>query len=99
MKKYNEEYFSVIDKKTGRKICDCNDERDALMLVSFDQHNRTYIKNKLLMDRVVDIDLPKELPTNELVVVNNVKNKDFNKLLSPYQTKLPEGQQKPLDLK
>jgi len=68
MKKYNEEYFSVIDKKTGRKICDCGLEEDALTMVSFDTHNRTYTRNKFLMGPVVDVETPKALPTNEIVV-------------------------------
>ena len=49
MKKYNEEYFSVIEIKTGRKIVDCGDEMDAHTMVSFDPQNRTITKNKFLM--------------------------------------------------
>ena len=76
MKKYNEEYFSVIDKKTGRKIVDCGDEQDALMMVSFDPQNRIITKNKMLMSQVVDIEIQKSLPTNNIEKVyieNNVK--------------------------
>ena len=68
MKKYNEEYFSVIDKRTGRKIVDCGEEADALVMVSFDPHNRSYTRNKFLMGPVVDVEMPKALPTNEIVV-------------------------------
>ena len=68
MKKYNEEYFSVIDKRTGRKIVDCGEEADALVMVSFDPHNRSYTRNKFLMSPVIDIEMPKALPTNEIVV-------------------------------
>lgn len=68
MKKYNEEYFSVIDKKTGRKIVDCGLEEDALAMVSFDPQNRIYTRNKFLMSPVIDIEIPKALPTNEIVV-------------------------------
>ena len=33
MNKYNtEDYFSVINKNTGRKIVDCGDENDALLI-------------------------------------------------------------------
>ena len=67
MKKYNEEYFSVIDTKTGRKIVDCGDELDALAMVSFDPQNRTITRNKILMSPVIDIETPKALPTNEIV--------------------------------
>ena len=69
MKKYNsEDYFSVIETKTGRKICDCAEEADALMMVSFDPQNRTITRNKFMMGQVVDIEMPKELPTNEIVI-------------------------------
>ena len=68
MKKYNEEYFSVLDKKTGKKLLDCGAEEDAMLMVSMDPQNRTYTKNKFLMGQVVDIEIPKSLPTNEIVV-------------------------------
>ena len=68
MKKYNEEYFSVIEIKTGRKIVDCGDESDALAMVAFDPQNRTITRNKFLMGPVVDVEIPKALPTNEIVV-------------------------------
>lgn len=69
MKKYNsEDYFSVIDKRTGRKIVDCGEELDALSMVAFDPQNRTITRNKFMMGQVVDIEMPKALPTNEIVV-------------------------------
>jgi len=69
MNKYNsEEYFSVLDKKTGRKLLDCGDELDALAMVAMDPQNRTYTRNQFLMGQVVDIQMPKALPTNEIVV-------------------------------
>ncbi len=71
MKKYNDEYFSVLNKKTGKKILDCGDEQDALMMVSMDPENRTYTRNKFLMGPVVDVEIPKALPTNEIVVNMN----------------------------
>ena len=68
MKKYNEEYFSVINQNTGKKLMDCGLEEDALAMVSLDPQNRTYTRNKFLMGPVVDIEMPKALPTNEIVV-------------------------------
>ena len=68
MKKYNDEYFSVLDKKTGRKLLDCGDEQDALAMVAFDPQNRTYTRNRILMSPVIDVEIPKALPTNEIVV-------------------------------
>jgi hypothetical protein len=101
MKKYNEEYFSVIDKKTGRKILDCGDESDALAMISFDPQNRTYTRNKFLMGPVVDIEIPKALPTSEIVVVHDVPAEKFDEYwdnLLP-QIKLPEGQGIPVNAK
>jgi len=101
MKKYNsEDYFSVIDKRTGRKIADCGDELDALSMVAFDPQNRTITRNKFMMGPVVDIEMPKALPTNEIVAVHTVNAEKFDEyfgnLLKPNQSKLPEGQGKPL---
>ena len=68
MIKYNtEDYFSVIETKTGRKILDCGEEQDAQAMVAFDPANRTYMRNKFLMGQVIDIEMPKALPTNEIV--------------------------------
>ena len=67
MKKYNDEYFSVLNKKTGKKLLDCGDEIDALAMVALDPENRTYTRNKFLMGPVVDVEAPKALPTNEIV--------------------------------
>jgi hypothetical protein len=102
MNKYNsEDYFSVIETKTGRKIVDCGEERDALEMVSFDPANRTYTRNKFLMGPVIDVEIPKALPTNEIVrggVGSSRKIEQPLGLNGPgpsSQIKLPEGQQKP----
>jgi hypothetical protein len=106
MKKYNEEYFSVINKNTGKKILDCGDESDALVMVAFDPENRTYTRNKFLMGPVVDIEIPKALPTNEVVMngggcVGSSYELEFpkgsNGPSGPLpQTRLPAGQGKPI---
>ncbi|NDB83872.1 MAG: hypothetical protein EB127_14280 [Alphaproteobacteria bacterium] len=101
MNKYNtEDYFSVIEKKTGRKIVDCGEERDALEMVAFDPANRTYTRNKFLMGPVIDVEMPKALPTNEIVQgsVGSQKieqSNDSNGLGPLPQIKLPERQQEP----
>jgi hypothetical protein len=99
MKKYNsEEYFSVIEIKTGRKIVDCGDEMDALDMVAFDPQNRTITRNKFMMGQVIDIEMPKALPTNEIVVNmdggvgGSWEVKEPEKLP---QIKLPDRQQEP----
>jgi len=101
MKKYNEEYFSVIDKKTGRKILDCGLEEDALAMISFDPQNRTYTRNKFLMGQVIDIETPKVLPTNEIVIDTKLYQKHHDewmieKINQLPQIKLPEGKGEPV---
>jgi hypothetical protein len=100
MNKYNsEDYFSVIDKRTGRKIVDCGDEMDALYMVSMDSQNRTITKNKFLMGQVVDIDMPKSLPTNEIVVNMDGGVGGSWEVREPEklpQIKLPESQAEPV---
>ena len=96
MKKYNEEYFSVIDKRTGRKIVDCGDEMDALTMVSFDSQNRTITRNKILMSPVIDVEIPKALPTNEIVVNMDGGVGGSWEVKELPQIKLPEGQGEPV---
>ena len=68
MKKYNEEYFSVINKNTGKKIVDCAEWSDAMMMFDIDPHNRQITRNKFIMSPVVDIEMPKQLPTNQITI-------------------------------
>jgi hypothetical protein len=101
MKKYNEEYFSVLDKKTGRKLLDCGDEADALAMVAFDPQNRTYTRNKFLMGPVVDVEMPKALPTNEIAINTKPYQEHQDKWMVEKinqlpQIKLPEGQGEPV---
>jgi len=99
MKKYNEEYFSVLNKKTGKKLLDCGDEQDALQMVSLDPENRTYTRNKFLMGQVVDVVMPKALPTNEIVVNMDGGVGGSWEVREPEklpQIKLPEGQGEPV---
>ena len=94
MNKYNtEDYFSVLNKNTGRKIVDCGDENDALLMISFDPANRTYSRNKFLMGPVFDIEMPKELPTTN-IAVSNVREYAARQEQLP-QIKLPDRQQEP----
>jgi len=96
MKKYNEEYYSVRERRTGRKICDCGDFQDARMMMNLDTPNREIVKNKVLMDQVVDIEMPKVLPTNEIVVNMDGGVGGSWKVKELPQIKLPEGQGEPV---
>jgi len=99
MKKYNEEYFSVVEKRTGRKIADCGNEMDAHVMVSFDPQNRTIARNKILMSPVIDVEIPKSLPTTN-VVASNVNEGGCTtrkqQLLDAGQLRLPEDQRIPV---
>lgn len=101
MKKYNsEDYFSVIETKTGRKILDCGEEQDALAMVAFDPANRSILRNKFLMGQVIDIEMPKSLPTTEIVqgAVGNSWEIPIPSSNGPGplpQIKLPDRQQEP----
>jgi hypothetical protein len=99
MKKYNEEYFSVLDKRTGKKLLDCGEEMDALSMVALDPQNRTYTRNKFLMGPVVDVEVPKSLPTNEIVVNMDGGVGGSWEVREPEelpQIKLPESQAEPV---
>ena len=106
MKRYNsEDYYSVINKNTGVKIVDCAQQEDALLMVSFDPQNRVITTNKFLMGQVVDVVMPKQLPTSEIVVNMDggvggswrVETTTGNGPGLP-QIKLPDRQQEPLRL-
>lgn len=99
MQKYHDEYFSVIDKRTGKKLLDCGEEMDALAMVAFDPQNRTITKNKFLMGQVIDIEMPKALPTSEIVVNMDGGVGGSWEVREPEklpQIKLPEGQGEPV---
>ena len=102
MKKYNsEDYFSVIETKTGRKIVDCAEYSDAMMMFDIDPYNRQITRNKFMMGQVVDIEIPKALPTNELAI-NTEPYKQHQeewmveKINQLPQIKLPEGEGQPV---
>lgn len=99
MQKYHDEYFSVINKRTGKKLLDCGEEMDALAMVAFDPQNRTITKNKFLMGQVIDIEMPKALPTSEIVVNMDGGVGGSWEVREPEklpQIKLPEGQGEPV---
>jgi hypothetical protein len=99
--KYNtEDYFSVRERRTGKKICDCGDFEDARMMMNLDTPNREIVKNKTLMSPVIDIEMPKALPTNEISINPNPyqEHQDewmVEKINQLPQIKLPERQQEP----
>ena len=101
MKRYNtEDYFSVRERRTGKKICDCGDFEDARMMMNLDTPNREIVKNKTLMSPVIDVVMPKALPTSEIAIDPKPyqDHRDawmVEKINQLPQIKLPEGQQEP----
>ena len=84
VKYYKEDYYSVVDKRSGRKIADCGTEEDALVLVGFDLVNRVVVRNHFLMGQVVDVVPQKTLPTNAVVsVARECENVQECKVLAP----------------
>ena len=49
------EYWIVTENSTGRVIAHCGDINDAIMMVGFDPHNRSYSRHRFIMDQVIDI--------------------------------------------
>ena len=99
MNKYNsEDYFSVRERRTGKKICDCGDFEDARMMMNLDTPNREIVKNKTLMSPVINVEMPKALPTTE-IVQGAVGNSSESSIATGGgvlpQIKLPERQQEP----
>jgi hypothetical protein len=81
------EYWIVTENKTGRVISHCGDINDALMMVNFDPHNRSYSRHRFLMDQVIDITstTDKQLPGQIGLPAGKVDQ------LRPYVEKLTEG--------
>jgi hypothetical protein len=103
MNKYNsEDYFTVRERRTHKKICDCGNLEDAKMVMSLDTPNREIVKNKTLMSPVIDVEIPKALPTNEIIVNMDGGVGGSWEVREPEklpQIKLPEGQGIPVNAK
>jgi hypothetical protein len=49
------EYWIVTENKTGRVIAHCGDINDAIMMVEFNPQNRSYSRQRFILDQVIDI--------------------------------------------
>ena len=89
------DYWSVVERQTGRKICECGEERDAMLLVSLDPQNKTYRKEKFILDQVITVHSEgiKELPGQQGLPVGIDKIES-----SSEQIKLPESQSNPIHI-
>lgn len=89
------DYWVVIENKTGRIIAHCGEEKDALLMILLCP-GRTYRKEKFLMDNVINVNFSKakELPGQLGLTAAKHKlsfEEEFNRL--------PEGQGIPVDTK
>jgi hypothetical protein len=82
------EYWIVIENRTGKVISHCGDINDAIMMVSFDPSNRSYSRHRFLSDQVIDITstTDKQLPGQVGLPQGKVEQ------LNSYKEKLPEGE-------
>jgi hypothetical protein len=89
------DYWVVIETSTGRVISHCGEETDAIMMVSFDSHKRTYRKQKFIMDQVIDISstTDNQLPGQLGLPQGNVS------VLNSYVEKLPQSEAVPFVVK
>ena len=86
------DYWTVIENKTGKVICHCGDINDAIMMVNFDPHTRSYHKVKYISDQVIDVisTVDKQLPGQIGLPASKVQS------LNPSTNKLPEGEGLPI---
>ena len=86
------EYWIVTENKTGRVIAHCGDINDAIMMVSFDPHYRSYSRHRFIMDQVIDITstTDKQLPGQQGLPAEQIQ------VLNSYKEKLPQGVGKPV---
>jgi hypothetical protein len=86
------EYWIVKDNRTGRVLAHCGDINDAIMMVNFDSHYRSYSRHRFLMDQVINVTstTDKQLPGQQGLPSGQVEQ------LNPHYEKLPEGEQEPV---
>ena len=93
MRKYqSQDYYDVVDKTTGKRVCQCGTLEDAQMMVAFDPKNRVYTLNQFLPGQCIDIQIPKELPTTNVEFAGNYEGP----LYAPHPDLLEQEKQKSL---
>ena len=92
------EYWIVTENKTGRVITHCGDINDAIMMVGFDPHNRSYSRHRFIMDQVITITATqdKQLPGQQGLPA---AKEELPPIELQQQVWLPEGQGIPVNAK
>lgn len=89
------DYWVVSEKSTGRVICHCGEEKDAIMMLMLGP-NRVYRKQKFIVDQVINVTSSgiKELPGQQGLPAAKTPLPDLQQ-----QIWLPESQAKPINTK
>jgi hypothetical protein len=88
----NFERFSVTERRTGRRICECGNEQDAAMMVSLDPDCRYYSRDRFILDQIIDI----SSTTSKQIVGTEESPVEKVNVIGPQTIKLPEGQGNPV---
>ena len=88
------DYWVVTEKSTGKVIAHCGEEKDAQMLFAFDPNNRSYRKQRFIMDQVIDVTstYDKQLTGQIGLPCGEVGH------LKEFRVKLPEGEGLPVNI-
>jgi hypothetical protein len=85
------EYWIITDNKTGRVLAHCGDITDAMMMVNFDPHYRSYSRHRVLMDQVINVTstTDKQLPGQLGLPAGKLNT------LGSHKIRLPDNHQTP----
>jgi hypothetical protein len=85
------EYWIVTDNRTGKVISHCGDINDAMMMVNFDPHYRSYSRHRFILDQVIDVSstTDKQLSGQLGLPFGEVN------ALDPHKIRLPDNHQTP----
>ncbi len=89
------EYWIVTENKTGRIIAHCGDINDAIMMVAFDSANRSYSRQRFILDQVITVTstTDKQLPGQ---IGLPAAKEQLPPIELQQQVWLPEGQGEPV---
>jgi hypothetical protein len=88
----NFERFSVTERRIGRRICECGNEQDAIMMVSLDPDYRSYSRDRFILDQIIDV----SSTTNKQITGKEESPIEKVNVIGPQKIKLPEGQGNPV---
>lgn len=90
------DYWVVTERTTGKVIAHCGEENDAILMVSFSPQNRSYRKQKFLLDQVIDVIsiVDKQLSGQQGLPAGKHPLPNFEE-----EVYLPQGTQVPLNAK